>query len=225
MTIRWRALGVVLSEAWAAWLCVVGFAVAWLIGWVFSTWVFSTGTSGEVRYAGTFLQILGLIVVVVGLRDKLKQFKRPTVPGTVRSWFGRLARAFRRPEPITVQLSGVGAVALAGELQARLLLGPGASIEQRVRALEANLAQLQEELNTKVQDMRKRNDRLAEDLRQETEDRKTADRYAGSQIEEVAIGGWGLEVVGLLWLLFGVLGTSIPDEVGTILIRLTHGCS
>jgi hypothetical protein len=37
------------------------------------------------------------------------------------------------------------------------------------------------------------------------------------RLEELAVGGLHLEWVGLSWLVLGVLGTSIPDEIAKLL--------
>jgi len=43
---------------------------------------------------------------------------------------------------------------------------------------------------------------------------------AARKIEEVAIGGLHLEVVGLIWLLVGVTAASIPDVIAAWLSQL-----
>jgi len=59
-------------------------------------------------------------------------------------------------------------------------------------------------------------------VRREREERGAGDDRTTRQIEEVAIGGLHLEVVGLVWLILGVLGTSIPDEAARLLYFI--GC-
>jgi hypothetical protein len=54
---------------------------------------------------------------------------------------------------------------------------------------------------------------VRDDVQRETQERQAAEQRTFRQIEEVAIGGLHLEIVGLVWLFFGVLGTSIPDEI------------
>ena len=211
MSFRWRALGVVLGEAWPAWIALGGIGSAGLIGWATST-----GVSASIRYASTILQILGLLTVALGLHHMRELFGRPTVTRRAMNWFGRLARVFRPPEPITLQASVSGVAAVTGEARVRRSAGAGASVEQRLEVLEGNLNQLQDELDTKIGDVRSKIGQLEESLRRERDERRTADDRTSRQIEEVAIGGLHLEIVGLLWLTLGVLGASVPDEVAML---------
>jgi hypothetical protein len=106
---------------------------------------------------------------------------------------------------------------VTGEARLRLGAGPGASVEQRVSILEGNLNQLQDEVDTKVRELRNKSDELKNDLRREGEERRTADDAVTRRIEEVAIGGLHLEIVGLVWLTVGVVGASVPDEVAALI--------
>jgi hypothetical protein len=65
-----------------------GIVVSSLIGG-FCYRSFSVGGSAAVRYAGTFLQILGLLTVALGLYRMRQLF-----PSTTRGWFGRLVHAW-----------------------------------------------------------------------------------------------------------------------------------
>jgi hypothetical protein len=40
-------------------------------------------------------------------------------------------------------------------------------------------------------------------------------------IEEARIGGLNLEVVGLLWLMLGVLGQGCSDEIAKLLVLMS----
>jgi hypothetical protein len=214
--IRWRALGRAIAEARPAWLCLAGVVASWLIGW-FCYWRFSPGCSAAIRYAGTALQILGLLSVALGLYHMRKLFPRRT-----RGWFGRLVQAFRRPKPVSYQASAEGGLILGGKARVRYRVGPGASLEDRLRVLEGHLEQLEGEMGTEFQDMKEQVTKLQNSLGRETKERSAADDGTARQIEEVAIGGLHLEVVGLVWLILGVLGASIPDEIVRVLSFL--GC-
>ena len=109
---------------------------------------------------------------------------------------------------------------------------PGAELEERVSVLEEELNHLRDELDTKIQGVRSDlGGTITEGLEQERQDRQTADEETKRIIKNVAIGGLHLEIVGLLWLILGVVVTSIPGEIatGTSLFpwvsRVSGGCS
>lgn len=206
--IRWRAVGTELKNAWPATLVLGGLFIAATVAWLFS----ATGPDA-VRYAGTILQIFGLGTVAVGLSQTRQLFGRPSIPARVKSWFGRLRAALRRPEPITVQASS-GELFLHGE-SPRIIIGPApnATVEQRVAVLEQNLARLRDEVDQHAQTMRQEIRQIEEKLAAEDQGLRSAVEANAKKIEESAIGGLHLEVVGICWLFFGIVGTSIPGEV------------
>jgi hypothetical protein len=72
-------------------------------------------------------------------------------------------------------------------------------------------------MGAEIREVREQVTQAQEGLRRESEERRGSDDRTASQIENVAIGGLQLEVVGLVWLVLGVLGTSIPDEAARFL--------
>jgi hypothetical protein len=210
MTIRWRALGAVTYDASPAWILLAGIGAACVIG------RFSTASgSAAVRWAGMTLQLLGLLAVAYGLRETRKVFGAPTVVRRAWGWFGRLRQVFRRPKPIAVRASAGGVAVVGG--RARVRRGAGATVEQRLDVLESNPKSFETEFDESTSELSSRTGRLEKELRRERDDRKAADGKTWSQIEETAIGGLHLEVVGLVWLALGVVGTSIPDEPANLL--------
>ncbi len=216
LTVRWRALFAVLKDAWPTWpiwLAVVWIALAFTAGWLLSTTL-----SAAVRYAGMILQFLGLVTVAIGLSQMRRLFGRPSLIARVFGWLERLAAAFGRPKSYTLEASA-GSYVVVGE-EARLVrgVGPGASVEQRLSILEENVSHLRDEVDTKVQGLRQEVATVKESIQRESQERQAGDQELRRTIEEVAIGGLHLETVGLVWLILGVVGTSIPDEIAAWLI-------
>ena len=69
-TIRWHVLGAVMYDAWPVGLWLLGLALAGLVGWSLSTC-----TSSAVRYAGTTLEIFGVLSVAHGLHRLRRKFE------------------------------------------------------------------------------------------------------------------------------------------------------
>ena len=212
LTIRWRALRGVLKDAWP-----IGLALGAVFLWFGVSWLVSPTLSIAVRRAGTILQVLGLTTVAVGLSKLRRQFGRPSLSGAALAWFRRLAATFIRPQSVTAQVSGVGTSALSGEARVRRVARPGASLEDRVAVLEINLERLQGEVDAKVQENRREFVAVKETIEREGMERRAADQHMAQTVEELAVGGLHLETIGLFWLLTGVLGTSVPDELATVL--------
>jgi bifunctional DNA-binding transcriptional regulator/antitoxin component of YhaV-PrlF toxin-antitoxin module len=207
-TIRWRILIAGLKEAWPTWLWLAGILVAFAVGRLWSTRL-----SDVVRYAGAMLQVLGLATVAWGLSEMRRLFHRPSLRARIFGWFRRLAAAFRAPKLISGQASVAGRATVSAEARVVLGVRPGAPLEERVKVLEENLNRLRDEQDTKVQEIRRELSTVREDMQRESQERQAADEKTVRQIEEVAIGGLHLEIVGLFWLFLGVLCTSIPNEI------------
>lgn len=208
MTIRWRELGTAMSAFWPVGLAIVGFLLAAFVGWIPSTSV-----SAWIRYTGIVLELMGLATVAHGLNKLLKEFGQPGVLRRIWDSLRQVVRAFRRTEPTRIQPLAGSITATSGMVGVMQSVGPGATVERRLEVLENKLSQLQHELDRESQDRRGKDTILEEGLRREREERSKADGYASALIQNVAIGNFHLEFVGLVWLGLGVFGTSLPDEV------------
>jgi len=212
LTIRWRSILVALKDAWPTWLALGGIALSFGVGRLVSP-----DLSAAVRYAGTVLQVLGLATVAFGLSKIRRLFGRPSLPLKIWGWFRQLASAFETPKPITLQASIEVSVVMSGDLSVVRAAGPGASLEDRVSVLEENLSRLRDELAVKKQKFQEGIQTVKEQIERETQERRTENQQIARRTEELAVGGLHLETVGLLWLVFGVVVTSIPDEIAAVL--------
>lgn len=212
---RWQVLSVVLRNAWPAWLGLVGVVLAFLAGWLLSTTV-----CAAVRYSGMFLQVFGLCTVAVGLSKMRRLFRQPSLGTRVRDWCRQLVSVFTPPRPVSIQASAASAATMTGEVRAIIRAGPGTPLEHRVSLLEQNLDRLRDELDSKAQKLGREIDQTKQSVQHESQERRVENEKMARKIEEVAIGGLHLELIGLVWLVLGVLGTSIPDEIGTWLLRV-----
>jgi hypothetical protein len=197
-----------LVSGWPAWLACAGIVVAVALGTVCVA-----EPEARVRYAGTVLQVGGLLTVAWGLRDMRRLFKRPSLGSAAATWLHHLLSAFGRPKPAVV---GASAVALAwATLDARAVVGPGpdATIPERLAAVEARIKELQLELGESSNKLSNQIAAVSRDVQAERQQRETAGEQATRSLEAVAVGGLHLEVVGLTWLISGVICTSIPSEL------------
>ena len=54
-------------------------------------------------------------------------------------------------------------------------------------------------------------------IAKEADERQAADQAIRNALGRVAVGGLHLGMVGLTWLVFGIVGTSVPDEIAALL--------
>jgi hypothetical protein len=208
LTFRRRAFIVALKNAWPFWMVLSGIAIAAVFGFALSK-----NASASVRYAGAILQVFGLGTVAFGLSQIRRYFCRPSLLERVFAWLRQLGATFRRPTPITLEAHAGGFATVSGEAALIHKAGRDSSLDRRVTILEENLNRLRVELDAKDQKIRNDLSTLTGTIEEERRARETEVRRISSQLEELAVGGLHLELVGITWLTLGVVGASIPDEI------------
>jgi hypothetical protein len=170
-----------------------------------------------ILYAGTSLDFFGLVLVAKGISDTRKQFLRPSVFGRVRQWFGLLADAFRGEEHQSSANVGARFELKNGGVNFKLSAAKDATIEQRVQLLEQNLDRLFEENRQTIDRNEVRFRKIEQDALGETEQRTAGEIRLSQQIEDLAVGDFHLEAIGIVWLLLGIIFTNIPAEVAKLI--------
>jgi hypothetical protein len=152
------------------------------------------------RHSGILLQTAGLVLVGIGIEDTRRRFKRPTIIKAFKEWLGKLKNAILLPP-------------ISGSSDATVTLGTVASgwtgypptvttsTEERLRAAEKAVDELQKGLSRIVGDISD----LRKSLADEATARQRSDSEVRSLVEEQSAGGLHWEVIGLVWLLFGTL--------------------
>jgi hypothetical protein len=206
--IRHRTLFAVLKDAWPLLLLMGGVAVASCVAWSFATTL-----SAAIRYAGLILELLGLMTVVVGLSETRRLFGRAPLSARVMDRFRRLVGSFKRAEPIDLEASAGGMANAGGELSLIHSAGPDSSLERRLSILEEEVNRLRKEFGTKVDKLRQELIRVEATIDRERQERHDEDLKTAKKLEELAVGGFHLETVGLWWLVLGLVGAGDPDEL------------
>ena len=89
-------------------------------------------------------------------------------------------------------------------------------LDPRVALLEENLKRLRNELDAKEKKLMENLNTVRGVLEEERAVKGNRSSRLSNQLEEFAVGGLHLEIIGLVWLFPGVLGTSIPDEIAAL---------
>lgn len=195
----------VLWVAKPAWIFVIGTVIAIAVARLVTV-----EAADRVKYASGILQVFGLVPVVWGLSSLRQSFGHPSIQRTVADWFRSVGGLFVRRD--TVFAVGGGAIEIkgGGRARSRVIAGPNTTLEQRVAILEQALNGLEAEQDAASAEHRKLVTDLRADFETERVARKQDHHRVETRLEAFALGGLGMEIVGLLWILLGTLLNAVP---------------
>lgn len=150
-------------------------------------------------------------------QQRASHIQAPAFWSAIVAWLRTLTAAFQPPPPIF--LSGKAALAIGGAATGTLSRGPrpNATHEERIADLEADLSALRSTVTQFSATTRDNFAKVNRHLAEEQDARVTADAESKATVEEFAAGALHLEAVGVAWLLFGILGSNIPEQVARFL--------
>jgi hypothetical protein len=169
----------------------------------------------DIKWTGLFLQILGLGVVLCGVRETRKEFGHST--GVQR--LIKPVKEFPRPRKV---IEGAGASLQATGLNS----GFGtATISSAPTTLEERFSALEEEFRTHRTNVANRlgdldlasREQAARILAEETA-RTEQIRKVSYRLERISTGGLNLSVIGVLWVLIGSVLSTMPGEIATWMV-------
>jgi hypothetical protein len=166
----------------------------------------------RVRLSGMLLQLAGLAVVAFGLHKTRRAFKLPTVSEWTRQWWKDRPRWTIPPATLEAHSALHGRSATHVDLRGQAA-SLGAGFEERIKILEGR-ADMLEEWVGQERDARKAEAR--ERLRAmdtERSERAGADAELKRLMSEAVASGIRLEMLGVVWLVVGVILASAPCEV------------
>jgi hypothetical protein len=170
------------------------------------------------RYCGLAFELLGILTIVSGLRDKRRLFDRPSLLQTIRAWLSRRPRWGARPG--TILMAGTASVSLSAGI-ARLSVRRGASadasIEARLAAIEANLETLRTEQGQIARDLEEATRKANETVAAERRARESALTAIRVQLERLGAEGIHVEMMGVVWLVLGTVLATVPGEIASAL--------
>lgn len=168
-------------------------------------------TEPEIRYTGMALQLLGVGTVIFGIRDTRKLFELPGVVDWTRAWLRRIPVFGGRVVNISGHATGA-AFGVAGRLHGTVSAPPGATVEQRLNALEQDAKLVKARMDHVEKEMdRKFRDHEAK-LRQEQEERTREVQRINLRQMAAHTGGLSISLLGAWFLLVGVaLSAFAPD--------------
>lgn len=177
------------------------------------TFALRRGTDEAViRFVGMALQLLGIGTVVWGIRETRAFFGRPSLFALGKRWFSQFPPLKTR----IVHAKGnatLGQVTGTGRGHALSVVAPDAPLDERVRALEANLNQVIKRFDLIANETDEELRKVRETLNQEARTRASEDDQLHHKLEATETGGLHISAMGALWLFVGVIFGSIPAEL------------
>jgi len=165
------------------------------------------------RVAGTLLQGMGLATVALGIAQVRRLFGRPTVLGKVREWLRLLQSVFGKKRPISHELEIAVETGMAGSLRPIHQVPEGGPLHRRITALEKNLELFRREIDTTVAGLNSAIDDMRRTTKAGLAKRREETKAVDARMQEFATGGIHLELIGLLWLLAGVIAGTLAPEL------------
>ena len=209
MSARLIGISDLLRDAKPVWICIGGVLTAWGLACLAAE-----EPTTRVLYAGTWLQLAGLVSVALGFKERQRLFGLKPIATRVSHWFVRmdaLARS-RRSRTVAAAAGEVGAVGLDARASIVRIPRPGAPLKERVAALEQNAERLRVELDERFAAVIKDLQQVRAKIGDERSSRLSGEQTIAMRLERFAVGDLDAEVVGLIWLFFSTLATSIPAE-------------
>jgi len=190
-----------------AWLPMV---TAFLVILALITSLYYCQTESSVRLWGLLLQIFGIAAAAIGIRDTRRMFGKPSFLEQLRTWLTSIPRL----KPPTVSASGSGKLSMSCSAKAHAWKSAGEpTVESRLSAAEANLKELNERANVAESAFEAHVRAATQNLREEADLRKEADRQLHLRIEAASTDGLHLAMVGVVWLACGVIMSTAPNEL------------
>jgi hypothetical protein len=171
---------------------------------------FSAPPGDRIQWASGTLQLLGTVVVLVGLFDRRRLFAENDVPQLLERWLERAIGLFMpKPPPKVINLSGRAIATSTGRASATVSLQKTTVeerldfLEQGIRQLRADAAERERRLQSEISTVHAK---LAEQLSQQ----QLSLRETANRVKDVAVGSLGVELMGLGWLCYGTLLDTWP---------------
>jgi hypothetical protein len=176
----------------------------------------------HLRYAGLLLQLLGLVVVAIGIRDTRRLFGRPTLTAAIRVWIGKLAAAFGPP---LIRVSASATIAIESRAAGQgtvstALTERSSTVEQRLAELERANVEIRQGLREISRQVTAIGPELREMIDKERDRRVQEDLKLRRLLEDQAAGGLHLETAALIWLLIGTIVATISSELSRFAAHL-----
>ena len=158
------------------------------------------------------LELLGLVIVVLGLRATHSLFDEPTLMQVARDWLKRFPK-FKSAIRIVVREGKIGVHGASAMTFGTVSPPATASTEERVAALEENVNQIHNLISEIHQKIDTEGRKHAGALESERRERESADEKTQELLRDATAGGLYLEAMGVIWLFLGIVLATASNEI------------
>jgi hypothetical protein len=171
-------------------------------------------TELHMRVVGYTLTLLGVVLVLYGLRDTRKLFAKPSYDRRIVGWLRRFP-AIWRPTMVTAA-AATGGVRIGGSAAGFVRSGAASnSVSARLRAAEENLRRVDERITEVEASLRQEIQNLRSELTAELGRRDEDSAALAAKMEQFAAGSLDATLVGVAWAVVGQLLGAFPLEIAT----------
>lgn len=174
-------------------------------------WWLAPHTQTTVRRIGLAYEVLGVAVVIVEMARAMKKHG-VAWPHVRLLRFIRDTPIFQRvvSGSVEIALSGVSATGMVGQPVVAVV---SQSLEQRVDSLERRVTSLDDRLGKLDSRIGKEEGARAAAVAAEANTREQGDKHLREAIKAIEVGSLELSLLGILWLLVGMVLTTGTQEV------------
>jgi len=166
----------------------------------------------QIRFSGMLLELLGLLIVVIGLRDTRRAFDdQPTTWESIKLWWAGRPRFGPQHDVVAVAAGSLGLA--GGSVRARVSPGPNTPLERRVVLLEQQYANLYDEVGKLGEEAKRTADEFSKALDMERAERQQADQNTKDQLKNAVAEGIPLERVGGISIATGMVAATASAEL------------
>ena len=180
------------------------------------------GCVSRLNHAGLYLEVLGIVITLFQIRSARRLFNLPNTLG----WFKSLIKVplpFRKPSQ-TISGSFSGSSSVSAVLGSGIVMTRN-SLEERLAYLENQFSnhlhsfkEFQNEASSKFNDVDNK-------LRVEVSNLVQSDTNLADQLKELSVGGSGWQIVGIAWVIVGLVFSTATNELLPYTEKLTPSFS
>jgi hypothetical protein len=167
-----------------------------------------------IRLSGMGLQLIGVMLLAVGLRDTRRAFDdQPTTwQGIKQAWAGRPRF---KPKHVILAASGAALGIAGGSARLTVSPGPNTTLEGRLVILERGHAALFDEVGKLSEEVKQKVGELSNAVAVERNERQQADKGIADKLKKAVAEGLPLGRVGAICFFIGIIGASVSLEIAS----------
>jgi hypothetical protein len=183
-----------------------------------TAWLSGRGAEAWFRHAALYLQMVGLVVLVLELTRTRVLFSQRTFLVVVRDYASNVWAARLPPRAVRIEARAAFTTTVASD--AKLVATAIVSdhdVQGRLKRLETLVAHQGKEIGERIESVSRHVASVDRDTRERLSTVSRANEALREQTSTAVIRDLGNESVSLLWLLFGATLSAIPAELAWLL--------